>query len=325
MKCEECQLLIEEFFDGELDSQKSASVSAHVSGCSECSEILEDLRCEQDFIFAAASVPEPSPEFWQRVQAGIDSEKLNKSKPLIRSFRARIGLFLPSILSPAFAPAFALLVLSIVSGVVLVKRYTGSSLPPSRAVQTVKNENVAVADPSPVNPPVVLGEGKDRIPDLSVRSYSGAVQAQPYPRRESRFRPLKSRIFPSDPGAANVQRQQAEVVFQPASSGSDDPETSRHIERVQILMRSFRNSQLLDNKSELAFEKKLARDLLNQNIFLRRASELSGDLTTVELLNSIEPLLLDIANLDQRPSKGDVSLIKNRIKKEDVVAALQIR
>jgi len=325
MKCEECQLLIEEFFDGELNSQKSASVSAHVSGCSECSEILEDLRYEQDFIFAAASVPEPSPEFWQRVQAGIDSEKLNKSKPPNRGFRARIGLFLPSILSPAFAPAFALLVLSIVSGVVLVKRYTGSSLPPSRAVQTVKNENVAVADPSPVNPPVVPGEGKDRIPDLSVRSYSGAVQAQPYPRRESRFRPLKSRILPSVPDAATFQRQQAEVVFQPASSGSDDPETSRHIERVQILMRSFRNSQLLDNKSELAFEKKLARDLLNQNIFLRRASELSGDLTTVELLNSIEPLLLDIANLDQRPSKGDVSLIKNRIKKEDVVAALQIR
>jgi hypothetical protein len=82
---------------------------------------------------------------------------------------------------------------------------------------------------------------------------------------------------------------------------------------------------LLDNKSELAFEKKLARDLLNQNIFLRRASELSGDLTTVELLNSVEPLLLDIANLDQRPSKGDVNLIKNRIEKEDVVAALQIR
>jgi len=325
MKCEECQLLIEEYFDGELDSQKSASVSAHVSGCSECSEILEDLRCEQDFIFAAASVPEPSPEFWQRVQAGIDSEKLNKSKPLIRGFSARIGSFLPSILSPAFAFAFALLLLSIVSGGVLVKKFAGSSLPPPRAVQTVKDENVAVAGPSPVNPPVVPGEGKDRIPDSAVQPSSGAVSAEANSRRESRPRPLKARILLSDPDAAIVQWQQAEVVFQPASSGSDDPETSRHIERVQILMRSFRNSQLLDNKSELAFEKKLARDLLNQNIFLRRASELSGDLTTVELLNSVEPLLLDIANLDQRPSKGDVSLIKNRIKKEDVVAALQIR
>src|SRR5258708_4893255 len=128
MKCEKCQLLIEEFFDGELNSQKSATVSAHVSGCSECSEILEGLRFEQDLIFAAASVHEPSPKFWQHVQAGIDREKLNKSKPLIRGFRTRIGSFLPSILSPAFAPAFALLVLSIVSAVLLVNRSSRSSL-----------------------------------------------------------------------------------------------------------------------------------------------------------------------------------------------------
>jgi len=325
MKCEECQLLIEEFFDGELNSQKSASVSAHVSGCSECSEILEDLRYEQDVIFAAANVPEPSPEFWQRVQAGIDSEKLNKSKPLIRGFSARIGSFLPSILSPAFEPPFALLVLSIVPAPVLIKRNERSSLPPPQAVLSVKEQDVAVAVPLPANSPVLPVEQKGRIPDSTIQSPSGAVSAEANSRRESHRRPLKPRILPSDPDAATVQRQQAEVVFQPASFGSDDPETSRHIERVQLLMRSFRNSQLLDNKSELAFEKMLARDLLNQNIFLRRASELSGDLTTVELLNSVEPLLLDIANLDQRPSKGDVSLIKNRIKKEDVVAALQIR
>src|SRR5258705_4969565 len=99
MKCEECQLLIEEFFDGELNSQKSTSVSAHVSGCFDCSEILEGLRFEQDAIFAAASVPEPSPEFWQHVQAGIDSEKLNKAKSLTRGFRLRICTFLPRMMS----------------------------------------------------------------------------------------------------------------------------------------------------------------------------------------------------------------------------------
>jgi hypothetical protein len=325
MKCEECQFFIEEFFDGELNSQKSASVAAHVSGCSECSEILEGLRFEQDVILAAASVPEPSPEFWRRVQTGIDSERQNKSRPLIRGFRSRIGAFLPRILTPAFAPAFVLLVLSIVSGVVLVKRYAGSSLPSPQAVQPVKEEDIAVAVPSPSNSPVVPVEQKGGNSELTAQPPSGVVPTKVIGKHKSRLKSLSSRILPSDPDAVAAQRQQAEVVIQPAPFGSDDPETSRHIERVQILMRSFRNSQLLDNRSELAFEKKLARDLLNQNIFLRRASELSGDLTTVEMLNSVEPLLLDIANLDQRPSKGDVNLIKNRIEKEDVVAALQVR
>jgi hypothetical protein len=65
--------------------------------------------------------------------------------------------------------------------------------------------------------------------------------------------------------------------------------------------------------------------LLSQNIFLRRNAEVAGDVSTAELLSNVEPLLLDIANMDQRPSSDDVSLIRNRIEKKEIVAALQVR
>jgi hypothetical protein len=43
-----------------------------------------------------------------------------------------------------------------------------------------------------------------------------------------------------------------------------------------------------------------------------------------ELLGSLEPFLLDIANLPDRPSNGDVRSIKERMQKKEIVSALQI-
>jgi hypothetical protein len=42
------------------------------------------------------------------------------------------------------------------------------------------------------------------------------------------------------------------------------------------------------------------------------------------LLGSLEPFLLDIANLPDRPSNDDVRSIKERMHKKEIVAALQI-
>jgi hypothetical protein len=41
-------------------------------------------------------------------------------------------------------------------------------------------------------------------------------------------------------------------------------------------------------------------------------------------LSMMEPYLLDIANLAEKPTSADVRTIKNRIQKEEVVAALQV-
>jgi hypothetical protein len=105
-----------------------------------------------------------------------------------------------------------------------------------------------------------------------------------------------------------------------------DLETSKHIERAQMLLRSFRNVDDGDDHddSEIAYEKRQSRGLLYQNIVLRRDAEAKGNMPVEELLGSLEPFLIDIANLPEKPSKDDVLSIKERMQKKEIVSALQI-
>ena len=53
-------------------------------------------------------------------------------------------------------------------------------------------------------------------------------------------------------------------------------------------------------------------------------SETRGDWPAEEMLSSLESLLLDIANLPNRPSTDDVMPIKERMQKKEIVAKLQL-
>ena len=49
-----------------------------------------------------------------------------------------------------------------------------------------------------------------------------------------------------------------------------------------------------------------------------------GDAPTEELLGSLEPILLDIANLPNDPSPEDVRAVVERMQRKEMVAALQV-
>ena len=97
--------------------------------------------------------------------------------------------------------------------------------------------------------------------------------------------------------------------------------TVKHLEKSQLLLRSFRNSRLSDDEPalDLAYEREQSKWLLYQNILLRREAEAKGNLPVEELLNSLEPILIDIANLPDRPSPEEVRPIKERIQKKEIV------
>jgi hypothetical protein len=103
-------------------------------------------------------------------------------------------------------------------------------------------------------------------------------------------------------------------------------ETARHIERAQLLLRSFRNTRDSGAQPDpdIAYEKQRSRGLLYKNILLRRDAEAKGNMPAEELLGSLEPFLLDIANLPDRPSNDDVRSIKERMQKKEIVSALQV-
>jgi hypothetical protein len=99
-----------------------------------------------------------------------------------------------------------------------------------------------------------------------------------------------------------------------------DPETSKHIERSQFLLRDFRNA----SESDVTYERERSKRLLGDNILLRRSAESTGNMPVEDLLGSLEPILLDIANLPEKPTADDVRAIKERIQKREIIATLQV-
>ena len=61
-----------------------------------------------------------------------------------------------------------------------------------------------------------------------------------------------------------------------------------------------------------------------KNILLRREADASGDVQVSTLLESLEPILLDIANLPDQPHDEDVKAIKERVERKNLVALLQV-
>jgi anti-sigma factor RsiW len=108
---------------------------------------------------------------------------------------------------------------------------------------------------------------------------------------------------------------------------ADDPalRVGRHAERVERLFRSFRNARLTESDTTLdvADARRLSKRLLYSNIALRREAERAGDLPVEGLLDSVEPILVDISNLPNSPSPDAVGSIKERIRRRQLVGALQ--
>ena len=110
-------------------------------------------------------------------------------------------------------------------------------------------------------------------------------------------------------------------------AGDFDFEIARHAEKAELLLRSFRNmrTSALSRALDVSYEREDARKLLYQNISLRRTASARGDQMTASLLNTLEPILLDIAHLPARARSHDVHSIEERMRKKEIVAALQVR
>ncbi|HJP90550.1 MAG TPA: anti-sigma factor [Pyrinomonadaceae bacterium] len=104
----------------------------------------------------------------------------------------------------------------------------------------------------------------------------------------------------------------------------DEQDTARHIEQTQILLRSIKNLPVSDSDEEIdvSYDKALSRRLLNENVVLRRDAEMKAKFPTKTLLADLEPFLIDIANLPDHARPEEVRVIKERVQKTEIVAAL---
>src|SRR5262249_47588982 len=97
---------------------------------------------------------------------------------------------------------------------------------------------------------------------------------------------------------------------------------TKHFEQAQLLLRSFRNADEAEDTVDLDYEKRMSRRLIYQNILLRREAGEKGILPAQEVLGTLGPLLLPIANLPDKASRDEVRNIKERIARQEIIATL---
>ena len=119
-------------------------------------------------------------------------------------------------------------------------------------------------------------------------------------------------------------------AFVNGSNGANDPasitEAASHFEQSELLLRAFRNLRptRAGRRPEIAYERRRAQELLYRNIMLRREADSEGDVQVATLLTSLEPILLDIANLRDKPRNSEVQMIKERVERTSLVPLLQV-
>jgi hypothetical protein len=105
----------------------------------------------------------------------------------------------------------------------------------------------------------------------------------------------------------------------------EQKDLARHVERAQMLLRSIKNVRANEmGDADITYEKNLSRRLLAENSTLQLEAEVKGDKETKQVLDRIEPFLLEIANMGEKPSREEVRSIRERVRQNDIVAALEV-
>ena len=292
MKCEACLDLLEEYLDGEVAPGDQEQISAHLITCTECSDAFGALAAEQEIFARYDREIEVPPFLWTRVAA--ESFVENKT-----GWRSKLASFFRT---PSLAGGIAVLLLAIAIGL----GYVMSRQPGPKENVASKTPEKKI-DPAPKTKP---------DPDVS----------QPDPKPEQvAFNP------PSKRGVKPVTIRQgldeSDVLSSELSYlDIDEQDTAKHIEQTQNLLRSIRNFPVADGDEEIdvTYDKALSRRLLNENVVLRRDAEMKAKFPTKTLLADLEPFLIDIANLPDHARPEDVRVIKERVQKTEIVAALLV-
>lgn len=301
MKCDDCLNLLEVYVDGEAGERNSEHVQEHLMKCASCTSALEALTAENELFARYDRELEISPAVWNGIAARITTEANSAAKSSFSLSEWFAGLFaMPSF---RFAmPAVALALIAIVVGVA----YWRTKQPAPQAPPQVARENGAPITPKPVE--------QQQVVRTETNHDNG--RAEPI----VAMNPKQSR--PKLHRAA----EQSELIWIDAGySDMEDKDTATHLEQAQNLLISVRNIDVSDDDQEVdvSYEKSESRRLLNENIVLRRDAEMAGKFPAKSVLGSLEPFLIDIANLPDKAPAKDLRQIRDRVQKTEIVAELR--
>ncbi|MDX6577978.1 MAG: hypothetical protein QOE96_3931 [Blastocatellia bacterium] len=298
MKCDDCLNLLSEYIDREVAEADAARIGAHLITCARCTSEFESLTAEEE-LFARydreLSIP---PAMWNAIEArtAAQSRAIDPgSRATLREWLA--GLFAAPRLGFAAMGALAVLMVAVVFGLMYLRM---QQHPPDTSL--VRNDK-------PIAAP---GKETRVIPPPPVTSSSPVEEIVA---RRKTAKPTGHPIKADDPG----------VLFTDiAYSDLAERDTAEHIQQAENLLRSIRSLQAADDDSEIdvSYEKAMSRRLLSENVVLRHDAQMAGKFPTKELLGDLEPFLIDISNLPDKTTPDKLRVIKDRVQKTEIVAAL---
>ena len=296
--------------DGELSGAESREVQQHLSQCFECQ------KAQADFLGFRGQLGNYVP----RVEPFSQTDALNRilnRKPAKVAARSTSRPAWTWSFSPRLAAFATLILLAAIIGFVVyqsVNRKQAESLqaqaPKSAPVQQSSPENASIRNPESKPTPVAPAP-------------SPTPQRSPAPKVPVRPRPNA----PSEPNfATNRPQSNKPSILANVRASDTQTLTAMHLEKSELLLRAFRNLRPDDQNTtaDVTYERKQAQQLILQNMMLRREADSSGDVQVASLLENLEPILLDIANLPKKPDADDIRVINERVERKNIVALLQV-
>ena len=358
---EEVSLLV----DGELAPHEAARLGAHIEGCAACKQAREAFLLLRQQLRAYYLAPDAHAQSRALAsilgshKSGVEiatplagvraAGRPSTSRGRVRRLSERLAAALNvRRLRPAHVAALALLLIVTVLGVRWFVSPATSPRPQQSGASAVANANglpVQVEESGKrsentddVNNPTVRGEETRKSPRPTVLALSPRVgreeaRGRQRARHQGRaglsrdLRPEAMRVGEPTPRPSSAGVNESYVAGDLRAAADPALRIVRHAERVERLLRSFRNARLTqsDPTLDVADARRLSKRLLYNNIALRREASSAGDLPVEGLLDSVEPILIDISNLPNAPSQEAVGSIKERINRRQLVGVLQAR
>lgn len=283
------------------DAAGAQALLADIAACPACLKQYQSMMATLRAFDQAAEAMQPDETYWAGYEARLRARLIQAPPTLRERFAGLLAALLARPLIPVTVAALLLLIAA--SFIWQAQRRSTINEPATAKVTPPPMQTPATPESLIVQPPAFRPE-KD-------------VTAAPS-RRLPRRRATEPRIETGAPD--NLIVTDATEMVPPALA------TERHFERAQLLLRAFRNRRFDERADapELADEKRRSRALIYDNILLRREAAAKGNVPVEDVLSSLEPLLLDIANLPDQPAPEEVQAIRERVQKTEIVATLQL-
>ena len=294
---------ISSLIDGELTQSEMREVERHLLNCGECQQM------RADFLNLRSQIA----NFETSLQPTVQNRALKKILSAERRAPA-LGLQWGFGKAVAFA---SLIITGLILGLLLYQNFNSTG--PDHELQAV------VPTPSPV-PTASVEEPKQATPEQSPQSSPG--QEQPSSTKDEKESKNPQRKAPAPKRIVREPKPYEQFASIPERVRSGDAETmtAMHFDKSETLLRSFRNLRLNAEGStaEVTYERSRAQQLVYQNMMLRREADARGDVQVASLLESLEPILLDISNLPDKPDNDAVRVIRERVERKNIVALLRV-